>query len=100
MANLENQPTAQDRAPSPRTVAVSLVLEMLAVERAPWWAAHWLAEGHDGQALRELAGLNGTDPRAVRDLLPTALAETGIELPTTRLAAVMRLSDFVGLCSG
>jgi hypothetical protein len=87
VVHLDNQPTVQDRATSPRAVAVSLVLEILAVERAPWWAAQWLAEGHDGQALRELADLNGTDPRAVRDLLPAALAEMGIELPSTRLAA-------------
>lgn len=56
----------QDRAPSPHTVAVWRVLEMLAVERTPWWAAQWLADGHDGEALRELAGLNGKDSRAAR----------------------------------
>jgi hypothetical protein len=81
------EPTAQDRVPSPGVVAVWLVLEMLAVERAPWWAAQWLADGDDGEALRELAGLNGKDSRAVRDLLPTALAEMGVELPPTYLAA-------------
>lgn len=82
-----SEPKGQDRAPAPDTVAVSLVLEVLAVERVPWWAAQWLAAGHDGTALRELAGLNGTDPHAVRDLLPAALAEIGIQLPSTRLAA-------------
>lgn len=79
--------TAQDRVPSPGAVAVWLVLEMLAVERTPWWAAQRLADGHDGEALRELAGLNGKDSRVVRDLLPTALAEMGVELPPTYLAA-------------
>jgi hypothetical protein len=77
----------QERVPSPRAVAVWLVLELLAVERAPWWAAQWLADGHDGQALQELAGLNGKDSRAVRDLLPAALAEMDVELPPTQLAA-------------
>jgi hypothetical protein len=65
------------------------MLEMLATERTPWWAAQWLADGHDGEALRELAGLNGKDPHAVRDLVPAALAEMGVELPTTRVAAVI-----------
>jgi hypothetical protein len=72
--------------PSPDVIAVWFVLG-LAVERAPWWAAQWLAEGHDGTALRDLAGLNGKDPHAVRDLLPAALTEMGIELPSTRVAA-------------
>ena len=65
------------------------MLGMLATERTPWWAAQWLADGHDGEALRELAGLNGKDPHAVRDLVPAALAEMGVELPTTRVAAVI-----------
>lgn len=82
-----NEPTVQERVPSPGAVAVWLVLEMLPVERTPWWAAQWLADGHDGQALRELAGLNGKDSYAVRELLPTALAEMGVGLPLTRLAA-------------
>lgn len=73
--------------PSSRAVAVWLALDMLAAERVPWWAAKWLADGHDGRALRELAGLNGKDSRAVRDLLPAALDETGAELPPTQLAA-------------
>lgn len=77
----------QDRAPSPNAIAVWFVLGTLATERTPWWAAQWLAEGHDGVALRELAGLNGKDPHAVRDLLPAALAEVGAVLPPTRVAA-------------
>ena len=83
-----SEPTARDQVPSPRAVAVWLVLGMLAVERMPWWAAQWLADGHDGQALRELAGLNGKDSHAVRDLLPMALAEMGVKILPTRLAAV------------
>lgn len=75
--------------PSPHAVAVWLVLGMLATERTPWWAAQWLADGHDGEALRELAGLNGKDTHAARDLLPAALAEMGVELPLTHVAAVI-----------
>lgn len=79
----------RDRAPLPHVVAVRFVLGMLATERVPWWAAQWLADGHDGEALRELAGLNGRDPHAVRDLLPAALAETGVDTPPTQVAAVI-----------
>ena len=71
------------RSPAPRTVAAWFVLGIAPSERVPWWAAQWLADGHDGPALRELAGLNGREPRTVHDLLPTALAEAGVELPTT-----------------
>jgi len=85
---------ARDQVPSPHAVAVWLVLETLAVERTPWWAAQWLADGHDGHALRELAGLNGKDSHAVRDLLPTALAEMGVEtLPTCLAAATASFHD-------
>jgi hypothetical protein len=59
----------------------------LASERAPWWAAHWLAGGRGGPAPAELAGLNGRDPHAIRDLLPAAPAELGIVVPAADLAA-------------
>jgi len=55
--------------------------------RMPWWAAERLAEGHDGEALRELAGLNDGDARAIGDLLPAALAELGQDPAQGRLAA-------------
>ncbi|MEU0500091.1 hypothetical protein [Nocardia sp. NPDC005998] len=77
----------ESRTPAPGTVAAWLVLGTAPSERVPWWAAQWLADGHDGPALRELAGLNGREPHAVRDLLPAALAETGVELPMTLTAA-------------
>jgi hypothetical protein len=77
----------EDRTPTPRIVAAWTVLGIVASERVPWWAAQWLADSHDGPALRELAGLNGTDARAVHDLLPDALAETGVQLPTTLTAS-------------
>lgn len=46
--------------------------------RTPWWVAQWLTDGHDGEALREMAGLNGRDTRALAELLPTVLAEMGV----------------------
>lgn len=73
--------------PSPELVAAWFVLGQAALERVPWWAAHWLAAGRDGDALRELAGLNGQDVRAVRDLLPGALAEMSVDLPPVGVAA-------------
>ncbi|WP_412538711.1 hypothetical protein R8Z50_23005 [Longispora sp. K20-0274] len=81
--------TEQPTAPTPTAVAAWLVLDTMPVENVPWWAAAWLADGYDGQALRELAGLNGRDPHAVRDLLPAALAEIGVALPATDLAAAI-----------
>lgn len=67
--------------PSPSLVAAWLVLDTLATERVPLWAAHWLAAGHGGEALAELAGLRGDDPREVRDLLDGPLAECGVTAP-------------------
>jgi hypothetical protein len=81
------EPEYQDPEPSPDAVAGWFVLGNLATERVPWWAAHWLAEGHDGTALRELAGLDGKDPHDVRDLLPAALAEAGATPPASQVAA-------------
>jgi hypothetical protein len=75
--------------PSPTLVATWLTLGMLPTERVPLWAAHWLANGHDGPALRELAGVHGDDPHEVRDLLPTALADCRVTVPATVTAAAM-----------
>jgi hypothetical protein len=51
------------------------------------WAAHWLASGHDGLALAELASLNGRDPVEVREALPDALRDIGIHIPDEDEAA-------------
>jgi hypothetical protein len=67
--------------PSPGLVAAWLAVGRLRPERVPLWAAYWLAEGFDGEALRELAGLHGDDPYDVRDLLPAALREAGVDVP-------------------
>ena len=78
-----NSPYASgDLVPTPRLVSAWAVLGRLATERAPMWAAQWLVQGYDGPALRELAGLDGSDPIAVRELLPAALGETGVPGPS------------------
>ncbi|APU14678.1 MULTISPECIES: hypothetical protein [Actinoalloteichus] len=63
------------------------VLDLLAAERVPWWAAEWLAQGHDGPCLRELAGLGAQDTRQTRDLLPAVFAELSIRPPQTVITA-------------
>jgi hypothetical protein len=90
---------SQEEAPSPELVAAWVVLEWVAVERAPWWAAHWLVDGYDGAALRELAGLDGRDTRAVRDLLPLAFAEMSVVLPSVpEAASVVSFDDLARRC--
>ncbi|GLI00609.1 hypothetical protein [Phytohabitans aurantiacus] len=50
---------------TPQHVAAEYALGNLDVERVPWYAAHWLADGWDAPLLRELAGLDHTEPRQV-----------------------------------
>ncbi|MFJ8690546.1 hypothetical protein [Micromonospora wenchangensis] len=71
----------------PHLVAAEYVLGSMIVERMPWYAADWLADGHDGPALRELAGLDGTDTRLIGELFPAALGETGVRVPSAAEAA-------------
>lgn len=75
------------RTPTPITAAAWFVLGVAPTESIPWWAAQWLADGHDSPALRELAGLNSRDSHTVNDLFPAALTELGIALPSTTMAA-------------
>ena len=75
--------------PSPTLVAAWLTLGTLPTERIPLLAAFWLADGYDGAALVDLAGLHGDDPYEVRDLLPAALADCDVAVPTTDAAAAM-----------
>lgn len=49
----------------------------------PMLAAHWVAQGRDGEVLVELAGLHG-DEREIADLWPAALAEVGVAVPVPR----------------
>lgn len=68
-------------APMPPAVAAALFLDgLLRGEDRPMLAAHWLAEGMDGEALRELAGLSGSEYE-VGDLWPAALEDAGVTLP-------------------
>ena len=78
---------AIDEIPSPTLVAAWLALDMLPTEKVPRWAAFWLAGGHDGTALVDLAGPHGDDPHEVRDLLPAAVADCGAAVPTVDAAA-------------
>lgn len=79
--------------PTPDLVAAWHTLDVLPSERVPLWAAHWLADGHDGHALRTLAGLDGRDPRAARDLLSEVLPEVGASLPSPETAANTAYTD-------
>ena len=71
-----------EEVPAPSVVAAWFALDRLELEKVPLWAAYWLVDGFDGPALRELAGLSGTDPLAVRDLLPAALGEASAAFMT------------------
>ncbi|MFI7298881.1 hypothetical protein [Streptomyces sp. NPDC050121] len=63
------------------------------------WAAQWLTDGRDSEALREMAGLNGRDTRALADLLPTVLAEMGVDpLPGTLEAVTMVFRNIAADC--
>lgn len=73
--------------------AAWFTLGRLRLERAPWWAAQWLTEGHDGPAMLALACLDGTDHGEIRDLLPRALAEMNTTTPTVFDAAVLVFDD-------
>ncbi|MEV6968839.1 hypothetical protein AB0M47_27340 [Hamadaea sp. NPDC051192] len=85
-------------APAPSLAAAQLVVGMLDIDRVPWWAAQWLSEGFDGPMLRELAGL-GTRDQAVYDLLPAALADMAIDLPSGEVAAaVVIFNDLATMC--
>lgn len=78
---------ASGEIPSPPLVAAWATLGMVPTERVPLWAAHWLVDGHDGPALRRLAGFSGTDPHEVHDTLPDALTECGTQIPDSDTAA-------------
>jgi hypothetical protein len=67
--------------PPPDLVAAWYLIDDLATEQVPFWAAHWLADGMDGDALRALAGMDGSDPPAVREKLADALADTHAPIP-------------------
>ncbi len=83
--------TTSAEVPSPRLVAAQMRLGILAAESVPLWAAHWLVQGLDGEAVVELAGLSGRDTREVADVLPAALEAVGIP-PMTSLQAEVKVA--------
>jgi hypothetical protein len=78
---------ASGEVPSPELVAAWVKLGMVPTERVPLWAAHWLVDSYDGEALRTLAGYSGRDPYEVHDVLPDALADCGTSIPDSDSAA-------------
>ncbi|WP_460649130.1 hypothetical protein [Kribbella endophytica] len=85
----------EGETPTPRLVAAWVVLGVVPTEQMPMWAAEWIVQGYDGEALAELAGLSGRDPGEVRDLLPAALGEVGAELMPEGQAAMKLEYDHV-----
>jgi len=81
--------------PTPGVVAAWLALDTLRAESVPMWAANWLVQGHDGESLAELAGLSGRETREVRDLLPAALADMGVDRLSSRQAALKVAYDHI-----
>lgn len=81
--------------PTPVLVAAWLALGSLRAESVPLWAANWLVQGYDGALLAELAGLSGRDTREVRDLLPAALADAGVDSLSARQAALKVAYDHI-----
>lgn len=76
-----------DGVPSPGIVASWARLGLLPTGKVPLWAAYWLVAGYDGEHLAHLAGRHGDDPHDVRDALPDALLDCGVEMPDSDLAA-------------
>jgi len=83
----ESSASAPSEVPSPLLVASWERLGMLPADRVPLWAACWIAGGHGGEALINLAGLHGDDPREVHDALSGALMDCGVEMPDSDVAA-------------
>ncbi len=83
--------------PPPPLVLAWLTLGLLATDRIPLWAAHWLVAGYDGDALAELAGLHRDDGQEIRDLLGRALAECGATEIDIRAAAATAFDAIAAL---
>jgi hypothetical protein len=73
--------------PAPQIVAAWTRLWIVPPEKVPLWAAHWLVAGYDGEHLAYLAGLHGDDPIEVREAIPDALRDCGVEIPESDVAA-------------
>ncbi|WP_370935958.1 hypothetical protein [Amycolatopsis sp. cg13] len=68
--------------PTPSVAAAWIALDLSPTNDLPLWAAHWLAEGEDGEHLRRLAGLSRTEPREINDVQRAALADCHTPIPT------------------
>lgn len=79
--------------PTPALVGAWFALHRPLSHRVPLWAAYWVAAGYDGEALVQLAGLDGRDVRDVEDLLPDALAEMAVGVPNVLDAARLVFAD-------
>lgn len=73
--------------PAPAVAAAWIALDLSPTDDLPLWAAHWLANGEDGEHLRHLAGLSHTEPREIHDVQQAALADCHIPIPTAAAAA-------------
>jgi hypothetical protein len=82
-----------DPPPRPALAAAPFALGDAPIERLPWWAAAWIADGLDGEALVELAGLSAQDRDAIRDLFPVAMDQLSIPLPSTAVASAVLVFD-------
>ena len=82
-------------APEPLLVAAWFVLDRVALERVPWWAAEWLVQGCDGPNLRVLAGEHGDDIYKICDLLPVAFEEMKVAPPSSATEAAVAALDHV-----
>jgi hypothetical protein len=92
-------PVPLGEPPAPELAAALVQMNLIDLRQRPWLAADWLARGHDGPRLRELAGLRGHEPE-VTDLWPAALAELDVPTPlpqARRLAAVWAAQQ---VCTG
>lgn len=89
------EPSSADEVPTPTLVAAWERLGLLAAESVPLWAAHWLTQGLEGEAVVGLAGLTRQDVREVHDLLPQALDEAGVPRMTSARAAAKVAFDQV-----
>ncbi|MCU1680306.1 MAG: hypothetical protein JWQ81_1045 [Amycolatopsis sp.] len=90
-------PYTAERPAPPRLASAYLTLGHFPTDFAPWWAAHWLVDGYDGPALRELAGLSASEPPQIHDLLPSTFAEMRIAPLTEAAAAELVFNDLARL---
>lgn len=90
---------AQRDVPLPKLVAAWLKLDVLDdPAQVPMWAAYWVVDGLDTPALRDLAGLDGRDPFAVRELTAKALTEMRVAVDDLHEAAELILTHEAQRC--